>query len=62
MTKASTYAKYVALSEAVSEIKFVIELIKLFNIELYHPIKIYDHNSRAINVATYGNFTKNSNI
>ena len=38
VTKASTYADYVALSEAVSEIKFVIELIKFFNIELYDPI------------------------
>ena len=28
VTKASTYATYVALSEVVSEIKFVIELIK----------------------------------
>ena len=55
--KTSTYAKYVALSEAVSEIKFIIELIKFFNIELYDPIKIYEDNSGAINIATYGNFT-----
>ena len=60
VTEASTYAEYVALSEAVSEIKFVIELIKFFKIELYDPIKIYEDNSGAINIATYGNFTKNS--
>ena len=60
VTKASTYAEYVALPEVVSEIKFVIELIKIFNIKLYDPIKIYEDNSGAINIATYGNFTKNS--
>ena len=60
VTKASTYAEYLALSEAVSEIKFVIELIKFFNIELYDPVKIYEDNSGAISIATYGNFTKNT--
>ena len=59
VTKASTYAEYVALTETVSEIKFV-ELIKFFNIELHDPIKIYEDNSGAINIATYGNFKKNS--
>ena len=32
VTKASTYAEYVALSEAVSEIKFVMELIKFLTL------------------------------
>ena len=32
VTKALTYAEYVALSEAVSEIKFIIELIKFFKL------------------------------
>ncbi|CAD7078080.1 unnamed protein product [Hermetia illucens] len=60
VTKASTFAEYVALSEAVSEIKFVRELLKIFEIECTKPINIYEDNSGAINIAKYGNFTKNS--
>ena len=32
--KAKTYAEYVALSEAVSEVKFVLELMTNFNVKL----------------------------
>ncbi|CAD7093112.1 unnamed protein product [Hermetia illucens] len=60
VTKASTFAEYVALSEAVSEIKFVRELLKIFEIECTKPINIYEDNSGAINIAKYGNFTKKS--
>lgn len=60
VTKASTYAEYVALSEAVSELKFVRELIKMFNVNCTKPINIYEDNSGVINIAKYGNFTKNS--
>lgn len=60
VTKASTYAEYVALSEAVSELKFVKELLKLFNVTLEKPINIFEDNSGAINLAKYGSFTKNS--
>ena len=60
MTKASTYAEYVALSEAVSELKYVIELAKVFDIIVNEPIKVYEINSGAINIANYGNFTKTS--
>ena len=60
VTKASTYAEYVALSEAVSEIKFIKELINIFNLKMSDPIKIYEDNTGAINIANYGNFTKNS--
>ena len=56
----STYAEYVALSEAVSEIKFVLELMKSFNVELIDLVKVFDDNTGAINIANYGNFTKNS--
>lgn len=60
VTKASTYAEYVALSEAVSEVKFIVELLKDFKIELQTPVKIFEDNSGAVNIANYGNFTKNS--
>lgn len=60
VTKASTYAEYVALSEVVSEVKFIRELIRIFNVKLSDPIKIFEDNSGAIIIANYGNFTKNS--
>lgn len=60
VTKASTFAEYVALSEAVTEIKLMTELLKLFNVECKEPINIYEDNSGAINIAKHGNFTKNS--
>ena len=60
VTKLSTYAQYVALSEAVSEVKFVVGLIKIFNIKVSYTVKIFEDNSGAINIANYGNFTKNS--
>ena len=60
VTKASTYAEYVALSEAVSELKFIRELINIFDIKINNPIKVYEDNTGAINIANCGNFTKNS--
>lgn len=60
ITKASTYAEYVALSEAVSELKFIKELLKIFDVTINDPIKIYEDNTGAINIANCGNFTKNS--
>ena len=59
VTKASTYAEYVALSEAVSEVKFVLELMKNFNVKLSDPVKIFKDNTGSINIANYGNFPKN---
>ena len=58
--KITTYAEYVALSEAVSEIKFIKELMNIFKLKMSDPIKIYEDNTGAINIANYGNFTKNS--
>ena len=50
----------VALSEAVSELKFINELLKTFNINLIKPIDVYEDNSGAVNIAKHGNLTKNS--
>ena len=59
VTKLSTAAEYVALSEAVSEIKFVKKLLKNFKIMMERPIKIYEDNSGAIAISKFGNLTKN---
>lgn len=56
----STAAEYVALSEVVSEIKFVRKLLKDFKIMIEIPINIYEHNSGAITISKFGNLTKNS--
>ena len=60
VTKSSTAAEYVALSEAVSEIKVIINLLKDFKIKIEKPVKIYEDNSGAIAIAKFGNLTKNS--
>lgn len=60
VTKSSTAAEYVALSEAVSELKLLKDLLKDFRIEINKPINMYEDNSGAISIAKFGNFTKNS--
>lgn len=60
VTKSSTSAEYVALSEAVSEIKFVKNLLNDFGIKIEKPIKIYEDNSGTILIAKFGNLTKRS--
>ena len=60
VTKSSTAAEYVALSQAVSEIKVVKNLLKDFSINLEKPIKIHEDNSGAIAIAKFDNMTKNS--
>lgn len=61
VTKCSTFAEYIAMSEAVSEVLFVRNLLcESFDIKLCKPIKMYEDNSGAIAIAKYGNFTKNS--
>ena len=61
VTKASTYAEYVALSEAVSELMSIREIMKIFNVNLDdNPVKIYEDNSEVVSIAKHGNFTKNS--
>ena len=56
VTKASTYAEYVAL--AVSEIKFIKELINIFNLKMSDPIKIYEDNTGAINISNWKFYEK----
>ena len=61
VTKASTYAEYVALSEAVSELMSIREIMKIFNVDLDdNPVKIDEDNSGVMSIAKHGNFTKNS--
>jgi hypothetical protein len=60
VTKSSTEAEYVALSESVSELKVIKNILSDFKIELKEPIKIYEDNNGAISIAKFGNFTKNS--
>ena len=60
VTKSSTAAEYVALSELVSEIKVVQNLLKDFKVKVEKPIEIYEDNSGAIAIAKFGNLTKNS--
>lgn len=60
VTKCSTFAEYTAMSEAVTEVLFVRNmLIEAFHIDLCKPIKIYEDNTGAISIAKFGNFTKN---
>ncbi|KAF2893615.1 hypothetical protein ILUMI_12558 [Ignelater luminosus] len=60
VTKSSTFAEYVALSEAVTEINFLICLVNEMFIKICKTIKIYEDNSGVVAIAKYGNFTKNS--
>ena len=61
MTKNSTFAEYIALSEAITEILFVINLLKdAFNTTFEKPVKIYEDNSGAAAIGKFGNLTKNS--
>ena len=60
VTKSSTAAEYVALSEAVSEILLIKDLLINFHVELKKPVNVYEDNSGAVIIAKYGNFTKRS--
>ena len=60
MTKSSTAAEYVALSEAVSEILLIKDLLSDFNIEIDKPMNTFEDNSGAVSIARFGNFTKRS--
>jgi len=60
ITKSSTSAEYVALSEVVTEINAIREMIKSFNLECKKPTKVYEDNKGAVIIARNGNFTKNS--
>ena len=60
VTKSWTAAEYVALSEAVSEILLVKDLLTCFKIKIDKPLNMYEDNSGAVSMAKYGNFTKKS--
>jgi len=60
VTKLSTPAEYVALSESVSEIKVIMNLLKDFQANVTRPINVYEDNSGAVVIAKFGNFAKNS--
>ena len=61
VTKASTYAEYVALPEAANELMSIREIMKIINVNLDdNPVQIYEDNSEVVSIAKHGNFTKNS--
>lgn len=61
LTKCSTFAEYTAMSDAVTEILFVKNLLKdVFNMKSEKPVKWCAINSGAIAIVRYENFTKNS--
>jgi hypothetical protein len=60
VTKSSTFAEYVALSEAVTEINFLKNVVNDIFVKIVQPIKVYEDNSGALAIAKFGNFTKNS--
>jgi len=62
VTKSSTHAVYVALSESVSEIEVIVNLLKDFRANFTRSINVYEDNSGAVAIAKFGNFTKNSNL
>ena len=47
MTKSSTAAEYVALSEAVSQILLIKDLLINFNVEIKKPVNVYEDNLGA---------------
>ena len=60
VTKSSTAAEYVALSEVVSQVLLIKDLLNSFKVKIEKPINIYEDNSEAVSIAKYGNFTKRS--
>lgn len=60
VTKYPTFAEYVALSEAVTEILNVKEFLKTFDIEISSSIQVYKNNFGAVLIANNRNLTKNS--
>ena len=58
VTKSSTAAEYVALSEAVSEYLLIRDLLSNFNVEIKKPVNVFEDNSGAVSIAKYSNFRK----
>ena len=61
VTKNSTFAEYIALSDATTERLFVINLLKdAFNTTFKNPVKIYEDNSGTVAIGKFSNLTKKS--
>ena len=60
VTKSSTAAEYVALSDVVSQVRVILNLLEDFCLKIEKPVKIYEDNSGAVAIAKFGNLTKNS--
>ena len=61
VTKCSTFAEYIALSEAVTECLFIRNLCNaMFEMNVNEAINIFEDNSGAVAIAKFGKFTKNS--
>ena len=59
VTKNSTLSEYIALSEATTEILFVINFLKdAFNTTFENPVKIYEDNSGAVAIGKFSNLKK----
>ena len=48
VTKASTFAEYLTLSEAADELIFIKEMVKTLNVRIDKSIKFYEDNSGTI--------------
>lgn len=61
VVKSSTFAEYVALSEAITEVNFICGMLsETLNVKVEKPIKIYEDNSSAIIIAKNGSMSKKS--
>ncbi|OAD62849.1 Copia protein [Eufriesea mexicana] len=60
VSKSSAADEYVALSEAVREIKFLKKQLTDFDVDIEKPINISQDNSGATAISKYGDLTKNS--
>ncbi len=61
VTKSSTHAEYIALSEAVTEIIYLLGVCKqIAPSESIEPVRIYEDNLGAVCIANLGNFTQKS--
>lgn len=59
VTKCSTFAEYTAMSEAVSGVLFIRNMLReSFETKPEKPISMYEDNSGAVAIAKIGNFTR----
>lgn len=58
VTRASTYAEYIALADAVTELFPVVGVLKNLKVCISGPVPVYEDNSSALILANKGKFTK----